>query len=97
MVMLSNRDPIHSDLTNRPWAAQINEYYARNLHLLPRETVLVNFLANLLEVCSWGSMKEENLSLFAHLESINEEDKVLGLLGGKENPEEAELDRTLRY
>jgi len=61
MVMLSNRDPIPSDLTNNPWAAQIDEYYARNMHLLPRETVHVKFLANLLEVHGQGSMKEENL------------------------------------
>ena len=27
------------------------------------------------------------------MESINEEDEVLSLLGGKENPEEAELER----
>jgi len=38
-------------------------------------------------------LKEENSSLFAHMESINEEDEVLGSLGGKENLEEAELGR----
>src|SRR5882724_12915012 len=29
MVMLGNGDPIPSDPANRPWAAQIDEYYAR--------------------------------------------------------------------
>ena len=38
-------------------------------------------------------MKEENSSLFSHLQSISEEDEVHGLLRGKENPEEAELNR----
>src|SRR5882724_3688875 len=93
MVMLSNGDPIPSNLTNCPWAAWIDEYYATNLHLLPQETVQANFSANLLEVHSWGSTKEENSSLLAHLESINEEDEALSLLRGKENLEEAELDR----
>ena len=35
MVMLGNGDPIPSDPENCPWAAQIDEYYARNPHLLP--------------------------------------------------------------
>jgi len=35
MVMLGNGDPIPSDPANCPWAARIDEYYARNLHLLP--------------------------------------------------------------
>ena len=38
-------------------------------------------------------MKEENSSVFAHLESINEEDEVLGSLRRTANPEEAELGR----
>ena len=71
MVMLGNGDPIPSDLANRPWVARIDKYYARNLHLPPREAVQANFLANLLEVCGQGVLKEENLSLLAHLESIN--------------------------
>src|SRR5882724_10394939 len=49
MVMLGNGDPIPSDPANRPWAARIDEYYARNLHLLPQEAVQANFLANLIE------------------------------------------------
>ena len=82
-------NPIPS--TNHPWASQIDKYYATNPHLLPQETFQANCSANLLEVHGWGSMKEENLSLFAHLESFNEEDEVLSLLRGKENTEEAEL------
>jgi len=35
MVMLGNGDPIPSDPANHPWAAWIDEYYARNPHLLP--------------------------------------------------------------
>ena len=35
MVMLGNGVPIHSDPANHPWAARIDEYYARNPHLLP--------------------------------------------------------------
>jgi len=95
MVILSNGDHIPSDPENHPWAAQINEYYDRNPHLLPQETVQANFSANLLKLYCLGSSKEENSSLFAHLESINEEDEVLGLLRGKENLEEAELGRHL--
>ena len=91
MVMLGNGDPIPSNPTNHPWATQIDEYYARNPHLLPQETVQEKFLANLLQVCSWGSTKEENSSIFTHLESINEEDEVLGSLGGKGNLEEADV------
>jgi len=40
-------------------------------------------------------MKEENSSIFAHLESINE-DEALSLLEWKENPEEAELGRYIK-
>src|SRR5882724_3884345 len=47
MVMLGNGDPIPPNPANRPWAAQIHEYYARNLHLLPQEAVQANFSANL--------------------------------------------------
>src|SRR5882724_8139644 len=35
MVMLGNGDPIPSDPANCPWVTWINEYCARNLHLLP--------------------------------------------------------------
>jgi len=73
MVMLGNQDPIPSDLANHPWATQMDKYYARSPHLLPQETVQANFSANLLEVHGQGTPKEENSSLFAHLESINEE------------------------
>src|SRR5882724_13517404 len=93
MVMLGNGDPIPSDPANHLWAAQINEYYARNLHLLPRETVQANILANLLEVCGQCAPKRENSNPFAHLASINEDEEVLGSLGEEENPEEAELSR----
>jgi len=71
----------------------IDKFIARNLHLLPQETVQANFSANLLNVHSWGPTKEEISSLFAHLEPINKEDEVLSSLRGTENPEEAELNR----
>src|SRR5882724_5608683 len=93
MVRLGNGEPTPYNPVNHPCATWFDEYYARNPHLLSRETVQANFSANLLEVHGWGTSKEESLSLFAHLESINEEDEVLGSLGGKENPEEAELGR----
>jgi len=35
-------------------------------------------------------------SPFAHLESINEDKETLSSLGGKENPEEAELGRYIK-
>src|SRR5882724_9515552 len=96
MVMLGNGDPIPSDPANHLWAARIDEYYARNLHLLPREAVQANFLANLLEFRGQGTLTEEHSSPFAHLESINEYNEMLGLLGGKENPVEAELGRYIK-
>ena len=89
--MLSNVDPIPSHLANHPWAARIDKYYARNPHLLPQDTVQAKTLANLLNVHSQGTPKEENSNLFSHLESINEEDEILSSLRGKENLEEAEL------
>jgi len=61
--------------------------------LLPQEADQAKFSANLLKVHGWGTPKEENSSVFAHLESINEEDGVLSSLGKEENPEEAELCR----
>src|SRR5882724_8610972 len=93
MVMLGNRDPIPSDPANRPWAAQIDEYYARNPHLLPRDTVQANFSANLLKVRGQDAPKREKSNPFAHLASINKDEEVLGSLGEEENPEEAELGR----
>src|SRR5882724_6854081 len=93
MVMLGNGDPIPSDPANHPWAARIDEYYGRNSHLLPREAVQANFLANLLEFRGQGTLTEEHSSPFAHLESINEDNGMLSSLVGKENPEEAELGR----
>jgi len=80
MVMMGNGDPIPSDPANHLWVTQIDEYYARNPHLLPWEVVQAKILANLLKVCGQGAPKEENSSLFAHLESINEEDEVLSSL-----------------
>src|SRR5882724_10454961 len=44
-VMLGNGDPIPSNPANCLWAAQIDEYYARNPHLLPQEAVQANFSA----------------------------------------------------
>src|SRR5882724_8989042 len=93
MVMLGNGDPIPSNPENCLWAARIDEYYARNPHLLPQEAVQANFLANLLEIHGQGTLTEEHSSHFAHLESINEDNEMLSSLGGKENPEEAELGR----
>jgi len=93
MVMLGNGDPIPSNPENHLWAAWIDEYYARNLHLLPQETVQANFSANLLEVRGQDAPKRENSNPFAHLASINEDEEVLGSLGEEENPEEAELGR----
>src|SRR5882724_9835467 len=96
MVMLGNGDPIPSDPANCLWAAQINEYYARNPNLLPREAVQANFSAKLLEFCGQGTLTEEHSSPFAHLESINEDNEMLSSLGGKENPEGAELGRYIK-
>jgi len=93
IVMLGNGDPIPSDPENHLWAAQINEYYAKNPHLLPREAVQAKFSSNLLEFHGQGTLTEEHSSPFAHLESINEDNGMLSSLGGKENPEEAELSR----
>jgi len=53
-------------------------------------------LANLLEVHGWDTPKEENSSLFAHLESMYEDDEALGSLGRKENPEEVSWAGTSR-
>jgi len=36
MVMLGNGDHIHSNPENHLWVTQIDEYYAINLHLLPK-------------------------------------------------------------
>src|SRR5882724_12904340 len=64
MVMLGNGDPIPSDPANRLWATQIDEYYARNPHLLPQETVQANFSANLLEVHGQDAPKMGELESF---------------------------------
>jgi len=61
--------------------------------LLPQEAVQANFSANLFEVHGQGTPQEENSGLFAHLESINEEDGILSSLRKEENLEEAELGR----
>src|SRR5882724_13401716 len=65
MVMLGNGDPIPSDPENCPWAARIDEYYAKNPHLLPQETVQANILANLLKVRGQGAPNGENSNPFA--------------------------------
>src|SRR5882672_729103 len=96
MVMLSSGDPIPSDPTNRPWAAQIDEFYARNLQLLPREStphIQVNFMANFLEVKGTEQAKNDSSNLFAHLEPFNEEEEQLGSLGGEANPDWSQLGR----
>src|SRR5882672_6715049 len=96
MVMLSSGDPIPSDPTNRPWAARVDEFYARNPQLLPREStphIQANFVANLLEVKGMGQAKDDRSNLFAHLKPFNEEEEQLGSLGGEANPDRAQLGR----
>src|SRR5882672_7089285 len=96
MVMLSSGDPIPSDPTNHPWAARVDEFYARNLQLLPREStphIQANFVANLLEVKSTDQAKDNGSNLFAHLEPFNEEEEQLGSLSGEANPDRAQLGR----
>jgi len=51
-------DPIPSDPANHLWVTQIDEYYARNPHLLPWEVVQAKILANLLKVCGQGAPKK---------------------------------------
>src|SRR5882672_10798672 len=96
MLMLSSGDPIPSDPTNCPWAARIDEFYARNPQLLPHEStphIQANFAANLLEVKGTDQAKDDGSNLFAHLEPFNEEEEQLGSLGGKANPDQAQLGR----
>ena len=52
-----------------------------------------NFAANLLEVHRKSPLREEKSSLFAHLDSINEEDEELGSLGGETEEDKLQLDR----
>src|SRR5882724_786580 len=52
-----------------------------------------NFAANLLEVHRKSPLKEEKSSLFTCLDSINEEDEELGLLGGETEVDKLQLDR----
>src|SRR5882672_409914 len=96
MVMLSSGDPIPSNPTNRPWAARIDEFYARNPQLLPQEStphIQVNFVANFLEDKGTDQAKNDGSNLFAHLEPFNEEEEQLGSLGSRANPDRAQLGR----
>src|SRR5882672_8127782 len=74
MVMLSSRDPIPSNPTNHPWAARVDEFYARNPQLFPQESaphIQVNLVANLLEVKGTDQAKIDGSNIFAHLEPFN--------------------------
>jgi len=76
LLVLGN---LFKDMINCSWATWVNEFYTRNPHLL-RDALLhvqANFTANLLKVHRKSPMKEENSSLFSHLESINKKDEEL--------------------
>src|SRR5882672_1193490 len=88
MVMLSSGDPIPSDLTNCPWATQVDEFYARNPQMLPCEStphIQAKFVANLLEVKGMGQAKDDSSNIFAHLKPFNEEEEQLSSLSGEAN------------
>src|SRR5882724_11161532 len=95
LLVLGNGDPIPNDLMNRLWAARVDDFYSRNPHLLkdPPPHMQANFAANLLEVHWKSPLREEKSSLFARLDSINEEDEELGSLGAKTKVDKLQLDR----
>ena len=66
MVMLGYGDPIPSNPANHPWVTWINEYYSRNLHLLPQEAVQANFSANLLKFHGQGTLTGAFKPLCSH-------------------------------
>src|SRR5882724_13355105 len=94
LLILSNGDPIPNDLMNHLWAAQVDNFYSRNPHLLkdPPPHMQANFAANLLEVHRKSPLREEKSSLFALLDSINEEDEELGSLGGEIEEDKLQLN-----
>src|SRR5882724_11433910 len=98
LLVLGNGDPIPNDPMNHSWAARVDNFYSRNPHLLkdPPSHMQANFAANLLEVHRKIPLREEKSSLFARLDSINEEDKELGLLGGKIEEDKLQLDRYIK-
>src|SRR5882724_6784978 len=77
LLVLGNGDPIANDLMNCSWGAQVNDFYARNPHLLkdPPPHIQANFVANFLEVHRKSPLRQENSCLFTHLDSINREDE----------------------
>src|SRR5882724_11060861 len=95
LLILGNGDPIPNDLMNHSWAARVDDFYSRNPHLLkdPPLHMQANFAANLPEVHRERPLREEKSSLFDPLDSINEEDEELGLLGGKTEEEKLQLNR----
>src|SRR5882724_4152675 len=95
LLILSNGDPIPNDLMNCSWAAWVDDFYSRNPHLLkdPPPHMQANFAVNLLEVHRKSFLREEKSSLFACLDSINEEDEELGSLGGQTEEDKLQLDR----
>src|SRR5882724_11665319 len=80
---------------NRSWVAWVHNFYSRNPHLLkdPPLHMQANFVANLLKVHRESPLREDKSSLFAHLDSINEEDEELSLLGGEIEEDKLQLDR----
>ena len=83
---------------NCSWATQVDNIYTRNPHLLrdPPPHIQANVAANLLKVHRKSPQREENSSPFTHLDSFNEEDEELGLLGGKNNTNKIQLDRYIK-
>ena len=63
LLILGNGDPIPNHLMNRSWAAQVNDFYTWNPHLLKDlpPHIQANFVANLLKVHKKNSLREENL------------------------------------
>src|SRR5882724_8203800 len=98
LLVLGNSDPIPNDPMNRSWAAQVDDFYSRNPHLLkdPPPHMQANFAANLLEVHRKSPLRKEKSSLFTCLDSINEEDEELSLLGGDFKDEILQLDRYIK-
>src|SRR5882724_7508768 len=95
LLVLSNGDPIPNDPMNHLWAAQVNNFYSRNPHLLkdPPLHMQANFAANLLKVQKKSPLREEKSSLFTRWDSINEEDEELGSLGGETEEDKLQLNR----
>src|SRR5882724_3123993 len=98
LLVLGNSDPIPNDLMNHSWAAQVDDFYTRNPHLLkdPPLHIQAKFVANLLKVHRKSPLREEKCSLFGHLDSINEENEQLGLLGGEIKDDKLQLDRYIK-